>query len=67
MKITPDPIPPAERREDRLTTFIYLLLRDHLIFGSVEEIMKSLGESDGFLLEEETVTDYCRSIADKLR
>ena len=51
---------------DRLVTFLYLILRDHILPGDIEEVLRNVSDhesefSNGWLAE------YAKDIAERLR
>lgn len=52
--------------KDRLVTFLYLLLRDHLSAGTVEEIMKQLSSDESCFCNGWTA-QHAMDIAERLK
>lgn len=56
---------------DALTTFFYLLLRDHLPFGSVESLLLELEKSppyqEGCVLSNRSLGIYASDLAERIR
>lgn len=51
--------------DDKLTTFIYILLRDHMTFGAIELIIRDhINQSHE--LTQKQIAEYARSIRDRL-
>lgn len=60
------------KQDDKLTAFLYLLLRNEIAFGKLEGILEEIeaGEAkngpDCFVLSEKNVTRYARTLRDRL-
>ena len=58
------------RTASRLTTFLYLLARDQLTWGEMEELMEQV-EGDGtikdFELTDRRLAEYATELAERLR
>lgn len=54
------------RARRRLTSFIYILLRDELTAGTVEDILKNHVSTKLSVYANRFLADYARSIADRL-
>ena len=57
-------IPDGE--DDRLTCFLYRVLRDYIPFGSAERVMADLGKRDAFLLTEVDMAEYARTLGKRI-
>jgi len=53
--------------DDKLVAFLYLLLRDHVVGGDIELIMKQLEKADGFEYTNGYMAAYAINIAERLR
>ncbi len=53
--------------DDPLVAFVYLLLRDHLTAGDVEELMKACEEGDGFEFTNGFVAGHAIDVARRLQ
>lgn len=51
---------------DKLVTFIYLLGRDHLPVGEIEEIMKGISK-DEFVFSNGWLAKYAQDVKNRLR
>lgn len=51
--------------EDKLVAFLYLLMRDHVVPGTLEEIMKNLA-ADRFQFSNGWLALYAKDIAGRL-
>lgn len=62
--------PDRTKREsaDRLVTFLHVLMRDHLPFGAVEDIVKNhLGQDEVGVYENETTLAHAEFMAKRIR
>lgn len=53
--------------DDRLNTFIYLLLRDHVTFGVMEKVLQDLGDKSDFELCEKEQARYSSRLRMKIQ
>lgn len=53
--------------EDTLVAFLYLLLRDHVLPGDIETLMRNIAPHDRCLFSNGWLAQYAKDIAERLR